>query len=57
MDDKPRPRRRAIGRSLALVALLVILIAGLVLFAWSRNPPDAPNPAGTAIPETLPPQR
>jgi hypothetical protein len=36
-----------------LIALL-LLIAGLVFWAYQRNPPDTPSPAGTAMPDTVP---
>ncbi len=47
-------RRNALGCNLFLMAILLLVIAVLVIWAFLRNPPTAPNPTGTAIPERVP---
>ena len=43
------------ARAILLLFALLLLLAGLIVYAWEKNPPDAPNPAATADPEVLVP--
>jgi hypothetical protein len=42
------------GMSIFLILVLLLLIAGLVIWAWRESPPDAPSAPATAIPQTVP---
>lgn len=48
----PDPRGR--GPNMLLLLVLLLLIAGLVAWAFQRNPPDTPQPAATAQPDMVP---
>ncbi len=56
MSDGAPPPTGGGGRGTNLVMLLVLalLISGLVVWAYQRNPPDTPSPNATAIPEAVP---
>lgn len=54
MIDDPNQPQRGRMRSLLLILLLCIIVLGLIVFAWARNPPDTPNPSSTAFPDALP---
>ena len=53
VDDMP-PRAPGGGRGILALLVLAVLGAALALWAWQRNPPGAPDPAATAVPETVP---
>lgn len=42
------------GMSALLILALLILVAGLTVWAWRDTPPDAPPAPATAMPETVP---
>ena len=48
-------RRLSGGRSIVMIAVLLVLVAGLAFWATKKNPPDAPNPTATAAPEAMVP--
>ncbi len=39
---------------MVMLLVLVCLIAGLAGWAFLRNPPGAPSPTATALPEAVP---
>lgn len=47
-------RGRLAGANLLLIALLLLLIGGLLAWAWIGNEAEAPVPAETAIPDRMP---
>ncbi len=52
-DGTPNPGGGR-GSNIVMLLVLVVLIAGLVLWAYQRNPPDTPSPSGTATPDAVP---
>lgn len=46
--------RSAMGCNIFLLAILALVVAVLVVWAFLRNPPATPSPAATAIPERVP---
>ncbi len=48
------PRRVAAGCNVFFIAVLVLLLAGLALWAFIRNPPATPAPASTGNPSGPP---
>lgn len=54
--DLPRdaPVNRSAGCGVTAFAVLLLLVAAGVTWAWLRNPPDRPAPSGTANPPTVP---
>ena len=37
-----------------MLLILLILVGGGLIWAFSENPPDAPHPSSTAAPATVP---
>ncbi len=54
MVDIPPPEPRGRGANVVMLLVLVCLIAGLAGWAFLRNPPGAPSPTATALPEAVP---
>jgi hypothetical protein len=52
--ETPPPDPRGRGTNLAMLLALVILVAGLVGWAYQRNPPSEPSAAGTVLPDAVP---
>lgn len=56
--DVPPPSIRAPGErrgfSALLLLALLVLVAALLAWAYLKTPPTTPDPAKTAIPETVP---
>jgi len=54
VPDQPPEYRRSRGANILMLLILLVLVGGGLLWAFSESPPDAPQPAGTAAPPTLP---
>lgn len=52
-DTPPGPRGR--GMNILILLILAVLVAGLLGWAFLRNPPDTPRPSSTGIPDSVPP--
>ena len=50
----PPPDPKGRGPNILLLLILLLLIAGLIGWAFLRNPPDTPQPSGTAQPDRVP---
>lgn len=53
-DGAPIPPGGGRGMNIVMLLVLVLLIGGLVFWAYQRNPPTTPSRAGTATPEAMP---
>lgn len=54
MDNLPPGGGRSRGKSILFLAVLLALIVVLVGWGWLASPPDAPQPAATGVPPTMP---
>lgn len=50
----PEPEDPEGGRSMLLLLVLALLVAGLALWGYLHAHPSTPTPAGTAKPKVLP---
>lgn len=46
--------RRSRGANVLMLLILLVLVGGALIWAFSESPPDAPDPSGTAAPPTVP---
>ena len=37
-----------------MLLILLVLVGGALIWAFSESPPDSPHPSGTAAPATVP---
>ncbi len=54
VPDQPTNYRRSRGANVLMLLILLVLVGGGLLWAFSESPPDAPQPSGTAAPPTVP---
>lgn len=53
MAGKP-PGGRASGTNVLMLLILLVVIGGVLFWAWQESPPDTPAPSGTSAPATVP---
>jgi hypothetical protein len=51
-DTPPDPRGR--GSNILMLLILLIVLAGALVWGFLRNPPDAPDPTKTGSPAGIP---
>jgi hypothetical protein len=54
MAERLPPERRGAGANVLMLLILLVLVGGLLVWAFSESPPDTPQPSGTAAPATVP---